>query len=63
MAEVKGKATKVKLTHGYRWLDKKTGWQIVKGEVKECPSDDIIARANGRLKVLITTKKEEKNDK
>jgi len=61
MAE--SKAKKVKLAEGYRWLDKQTGWRIVKGEVKECPSDDIIARANGKLKVLITTKKEAKNDK
>jgi len=57
------KGKKVKLTDGFRWLDKKTGWGIVKGEIKECPSDDIIARANGKLKVLITTKKEAKNDK
>ncbi|MBC7128395.1 MAG: hypothetical protein H5T45_01520 [Thermoplasmatales archaeon] len=43
---------KVKLNRGYFYIDAVTGWSIAYGEIKEA-SDDIIARAGSKLKVLV----------
>lgn len=54
---------KVRLRRGLKWIDKKTGFTIRRGEEKEAP-EDVVERAGDRLQIRMdVTKKEEKEKK